>query len=311
MNIKDLLDIKYPFIQGAMANISDGTFAAKVSEGGGLGIIASGGLNCAQIREEILKAKKITDKPFGLNLLMLHEQIEEIVDIAIENKISCVTTGAGNPAKYIKRLKENKIKIFPVVSNKSLAIRMQNLGVDGIIVEGEEAAGHIGESSTFVLLPQISDAVDIPVIAAGGIYSGKTILAAEILGAKAVQIGTAMLFTKECPIHENYKQKLIKTKTSQVTVIGRLNGYATRVVKNSMTNKYLEIEKTTNDKRLLENMTLGALRKAVYEGDMVNGSIMAGQVVGSLDEILSIKEYFEKIYTQYIELKDDFKRGIL
>lgn len=243
MNLEKILNIKYPFIQGGMANISKGKFAASVSEAGGLGLIGTGGMSPEDLLKEIKIAKENTDKLFGVNLLLLNPQIDALVDIVISQGIKFLTTGAGNPGKYMKRFKENKIKVFPIVSSIALAKRMEKLGADGIIVEGEEAAGHIGDISTMVLLPQVAQAVNIPVVAAGGIGSGRQIFAAEVLGASGIQFGTSLLATFECPIHQNYKEKIIKSKSSNITVIGLTNAYKTRVIKNKMARTYLEIEK--------------------------------------------------------------------
>lgn len=307
MNLEKILNIKYPFIQGGMANISKGKFAASVSEAGGLGLIGTGGMSPEDLLKEIKIAKEKTDKLFGVNLLLLNPQIDALVDIVISQGIKFLTTGAGNPGKYMKIFKENKIKVFPIVSSIALAKRMEKLGADGIIVEGEEAAGHIGDISTMVLLPQVAQAVNIPVVAAGGIGSGRQIFAAEVLGASGIQFGTSLLATFECPIHQNYKEKIIKSISSNITVIGLTNAYKTRVIKNKMARTYLEIEKTNKDKLALEKLTLGALKKAVEVGDMENGSIMAGEVVGQINEILSIKDLFEKFYHEYKEVREFYE----
>lgn len=299
MKLQEILGIKYPFIQGAMANITNGKFAAEVSNAGGLGVIATGGMSVEALRENIRICKENTDKPFGVNIVMIHRDVDKIAELVIEEGVPILTTGAGNPAKYIEKWKENGIKIFPVISSKALAIKMERLGVDGLIAEGQEAGGHIGEATTMVLAPQVASAVNIPVICAGGIATGKQILAAEVFGAVGVQMGTAMLGTKECPIHENYKEKIISGKTTQVTVIGRINGLATRLMKNPMSNEYLKLEKSGASLEELEVYTFGSLRKAVQDGDIKNGSIMTGQVVEEVNEILPISELFEKLYSDY------------
>lgn len=307
MRLNKILDIKYPFIQGGMANISNGKFAADVSNAGGLGLIGTGGMNAEDLLKEIKVAKENTDKLFGVNLLLLNPEIDKFVDIVIDEDIKFITTGAGNPGKYMERFKKKGIIVYPIVSNISLAIRMERLGADGIIVEGEEAAGHIGELSTMVLVPQVVDAVNIPVIAAGGIAGGRQIFAAEVLGAAGVQLGTSMLFTEECPIHKNYKEKLLSAKSSNITVIGRTNGYSTRVLKNKMARDYINFEKHEENKLELEKLTLGALKKAVIDGDMESGSIMAGEVVGILDKIYTIEELFEKFYGEYLEVRKGYE----
>lgn len=301
MNLQNILNIKYPFIQGGMANITNGNFAADVSNAGGLGIITTGGFSLDELRENIRICKSKTDKPFGVNVIMMHRDIEGISKVLVEEEVPIITTGAGNPERYIDYWKDNNIKIFPVVSTTALAIRMQRLGVDGIIAEGQEAGGHIGEATTMTLTPQIADAVNIPVISAGGIASGRQILASEILGATGVQMGTVLLATEECPIHDNYKEKLIKSKNSQVVVIGRINGLATRMIKNKMTREYLAKEKSGATKEELEKYTFGALRKSARLGDLKDGSIMAGQSVEQVKEILTIEELFKKLYGEYEE----------
>ena len=226
--------------------------------------------------------------------------MEEIVEITREYKVPVVTTGAGNPGKYIEKWKEINTKIFPVVSSKALAIRMERLGVDGIIAEGQEAGGHIGELTSMVLIPQIANALSIPVIAAGGIATGKQILAAEVLGAVGIQMGTCLLATDECPVHENYKDKIISARSSQVTVMGKISGMPNRVLKNKMVNEYIEKEKAGATMEELELLTLGSLRKAVFDGDVVNGTVMAGQVVEEVNEKMSLDDLFNKLYSEYL-----------
>lgn len=299
MKLEEILGIKYPFIQGAMANITNGAFAADVSNAGGLGVIATGGMSTEELRENIKICKSKTDKPFGVNIVIMHKDVDEIAKIIVEEKVPVVTTGAGNPARFVEYWKNNGIKIFPVISSTALALKMEALGVDGIIAEGQEAGGHIGEATTMALTPQVVDKVKIPVITAGGIASGKQILAAEVLGAIGVQMGTIMLSTKECPIHKNYKERLLDAKCSQVTVIGRINGLPTRLIKNPMSNEYLKREKNGALKEELELFTFGALRKSAQDGDIKTGSIMAGQVVEQIKEIVTIEELFEKLYKEY------------
>lgn len=301
MNLHEILGSKYPIIQGGMAHIAKGSFAASVSEAGAMGMIGTGGLSIEEIEKEIEICRSLTDKPFGLNVLLLHRQMDELAEMICKSGIGFITTGAGNPGKYYKMWKEAGIKVFPLVSNRAMAMRMESLGVDGLIAEGMEAGGHIGEVGSMVLIKEIADAVDIPVVAAGGIGTGSQLLAAEVLGAVGVQIGTVLLASEECPIHENYKEKVIKAKTSQVTVVGRINGMATRIIKNEMARVYIKEEKAGANKEELELLTLGALRKAVYEGDMKNGSIMAGQVVGQIEKIQPMKEIIEDLYESYIE----------
>ena len=308
MNLQKILNIKYPFIQGAMANITDGKFASEVSNAGGLGIIATGGMDVETLEKNIKICKENTDKPFGVNIIMMHRDIEKIAELVAREKVPVVTTGAGNPERYIKYWKDNGIKIFPVVSSVALARKMEELGADCLIAEGSEAGGHIGEPTTMVLTPQIAECVNIPVIAAGGIATGKQILAAQILGASGVQMGTAMLATEECPIHKNYKNKIIKAKTSQVTVIGRINGLPTRLIKNPMSIEYIRKEREGASIEELEMFTFGALRKSALNGDLKEGSIMSGQVVGQVNEILPVKDLFEKLYRDYLREREKICR---
>lgn len=300
MKFNKIFGIKYPIIQGGMAHIATGEFAAAVSENGAMGLIASGSWGIDRLRSEIKKCKSITKKPFGVNIMMMHPKADDIAQLCIDEKVAFVTTGAGNPEKYIKSFHENNIIIYPVVPTLSLAKRMERIGADGIIAEGMEAGGHIGSMTTFTLIPQLAAEIKIPIIAAGGIYSGSTMLAAEILGADGVQMGTSFLLTDECPIHENYKEKIEKGKSSQITIIGNNNGFPTRLFQNSMTREYTEAERRGADKFELEKFTLGALAKAVKDGDTEHGSLMAGLVAGSINQRSELKKMLEKIMSEYI-----------
>lgn len=299
MHLEKILHTKYPIIQGGMAWIADGAFAASVSNNGAMGLIATGGRTIDEIRKEIEICKSLTDKPFGLNVLMLHWEVEAISDLVVEYHIPFVTTGAGNPGKYIKKWKENGTVVFPVVPTKALAIRMERAGADGVICEGTEAGGHVGELTTMVLVNEVAEAVNIPVVAAGGICNGRSMLAAEALGACGVQLGTILLGSEECPIHPNYKDKLIKSKSTSVKVIGRINGLPTRVVKNQMTKDYIDLEKSGASLDELEKLTHAALGRAVREGDMERGSIMAGQVVEAITEIRPLAQIFQELMEEY------------
>lgn len=299
MNIQELLGIKYPIIQGAMAGIADAVLASSVSNAGGLGIIASGGMSTEAVREEIRKCKTLTDKPFGVNVMLMAPNKDEIAKVLVEENVAVVTTGAGNPAPYIEMWKQARIKIIPVIANVKQAKKVESLGVDAVIAEGMEAGGHIGETTTMCLLPQVSDAVKIPVIAAGGIADGRAMKAVEILGAKGVQIGTLFLATEECKIHNNYKQAVINATDTDTVVTGRSLNNAVRCIKNPMTEKYIEIEKTMSDREELEKLTIGSLRKAVLEGDIENGSMMAGQICGKVNEIKTVKQTIEDLMTEY------------
>ncbi|QQK08145.1 nitronate monooxygenase [Miniphocaeibacter halophilus] len=307
MNLQDILGIEYPIIQGGMANIATGEFAAAVSNAGGLGLIGTGGMTVEEAKENIEKCKKLTNKPFGVNIMLLNPNADEVAKLIVEYEVPVVTTGAGNPSKYIDEWKKHGIKIFPVIPAPSLAVRMERLGVDGVIAEGTESGGHIGEMTTMALIPQVCDVVKIPVIAAGGIASGRQMLAARALGAIGVQVGTCLLAAEECPIHENYKNRVIKAKSSNITVTGRIGGIPVRLIKNSMTNEYIKREKEGWTKEQLEIFTLGGLKKAVFDGDIDNGSLMAGQVVGQVKEIKAVKDIIKNLYDEYLEELEKLK----
>lgn len=293
--IQDLLGIKYPIFQGGMAKVATGTFAAAVSNSGGLGIIGAGGMTIDELEKEIALCHQLTTKPFGVNLMLMHPQAAEMADLIARSKVAVVTTGAGNPRQFLSMWKEKNIRIFPVVSSVVLAKKMESLRVDGVIAEGTESGGHVGEMTTMTLTPQVVDALQIPVIAAGGIADGRQMMAAFALGAQGVQIGTCLLTTKECPIHDNYKMALLKAKDNDTTVTGRIAGTPVRVIKNQMARDYIKKEKSGYTKEELEQYTLGSLYKAVVEGDAANGSLMAGQVAGQLHEILSIQEVLDQM----------------
>lgn len=302
IRINELLGIKYPLIQGGMANIATGEFAAAVSNAGGLGLIATGGVSAEELRRQIHICKEKTKEKFGVNLMLMHPQAEEIADILIEEEVKIVTTGAGNPAKYMKKWKEAGIFIMPVVANVALAKLMEREGADAIIAEGTESGGHVGEMTTMALVPQVVKAVSLPVIAAGGIASGAQLAAAFALGALGAQIGTCLLVSQECPIHEGYKQAVLKAKDSDTIVTGRITGTPVRVLKNQMAREYVKREKQGADKMELEEFTLGSLRKAVYEGDTKRGSLMAGQVAGQLEEIRPLSVILDNLMKEYQEV---------
>ena len=296
MDIRDIINTQYPIIQGGMANIATGEFAAAISNAGGLGLIAAGGMKPEELRANIDIARERTDKPFGVNIMLMHPQVDELMDIVIEKKVPVVTTGAGNPGKYIAALKEAGIKVMPVVASVALAQRMERLGVDAVIAEGTESGGHVGEMTTMALVPQVIDAVDVPVVAAGGIADGRQAAAAFALGACGIQVGTCLLVSQECPIHENYKQAILNAKDSDTTVTGRSIGGPVRVLKNKMAREYLALEKRGATLDELEKVTLGGLRRAVLEGDVEHGSVMSGQVAGMLHEIKPVRQIFEELY---------------
>ena len=294
--INERLGIKYPFIQGGMANIATGEFAAAVSNAGGLGLIGAGGMNVEMLEENIHKCRKLTDKPFGVNIMLMNPQADEMADLVYREKIMVVTTGAGNPGKYVDKWKENGTIVMPVMSSVAIAKRLEASGVDYIIAEGTESGGHVGEMTTMSLVPQMVDNLNIPVIAAGGIADGRQLLAAFALGASGVQLGTCLLASEECPIHENYKNAVLKAKDNDTIVTGRIGGTPVRILKNQMAREYVAMEKKGADKMELEKFTLGSLRRAVFEGDTKTGSLMAGQVAGQLKEVRTLAEIFDDMY---------------
>lgn len=296
MKLNEMLHIKYPFIQGGMANIATGTFAAAVSNAGGLGLIGAGGMNTEMLREEIRICKSLTDKPFGVNLMLMNPEVDQMADMIVEEGVKIVTTGAGSPAKYMARWKENGMMVMPVVSSSLIAKKMEQCGADAVIAEGTESGGHVGEMTTMALVPQIVDAVSIPVIAAGGIADGRQLAAAFALGAVGVQLGTCLLVSEECPIHEAYKAALLKAKDNDTIVTGRIAGTPVRILKNQMAREYVKNEKAGMGIMELEKFTLGSLRRAVFEGDTKRGSLMAGQVVGQLKTIRPLAEILDELY---------------
>lgn len=302
-NICELLKIKYPLIQGGMANIATHELAAAVSNAGGLGLIASGGNDGEYVRNEIRKCRKLTNKPFGVNIMLMSPYAEEIAKVVLEEKVEVVTTGAGNPGIFIESWKKAGIKVIPVVPSVALAKRMERSGADAVIVEGTEAGGHIGELTTMALIPQVVDALNIPVIAAGGIADRRQVLAAFALGAKGIQVGTIMLASVECPIHTNYKQKIIDAKDTDTMVTGRKTGAPVRVLKNPMAREYNRLSDEGATLEELEKLTLGSLRRAVYDGDLETGSFMAGQVAGLIKEIKPVKQIIEDLFFDIENLK--------
>ena len=292
-DITKLFEIEYPIIQGGMAWVATAELAAAVSEAGGLGIIGAGGAPATWVRDQIKKVKEKTDKPFGVNLMLMNPEADQIAEIIAEEKIEVVTTGAGNPEKYMKMWKEAGVKVVPVVASVALAKRMERAGADAVIAEGTESGGHIGETTTMVLVPQVVDAVSIPVIAAGGIADGRGMAAAFMLGAKAVQMGTIFVAAEESIASEAYKNKIIKAKDIDTKVTGRSTGHPVRVLRNKQSQEYLRLEAEGASFEELEKLTLGGLRKAVMEGDVIHGSVMAGQIAGLVKEIRSCKDIVE------------------
>ena len=297
MRLNEFLGIKYPIIQGGMANIALGEFAAAVSNAGGLGLIASGGFDAERIREEIKKCRALTDKPFGVNLMLMNPDVDNIAKMLVEEKVDVITTGAGSPEKYMADWKAAGVKVIPVVASVALAKRMERCGADAVVAEGTEAGGHIGELTTMVLVPQVVDAVNIPVIAAGGIADGRGMAAAMMLGAEGVQMGTRFVVAKESIVHQNYKERIIKAKDIDSEVTGMSTGHPIRVLRNQMTRDYLKLEKEGASFEELEQLTLGSLRKAVIEGDAVHGSLMAGQSAGLVKKEQTCQEIIEEVVT--------------
>ena len=299
MKLNEILGTEFPLIQGGMANIATGEFAAAVSNAGALGLIGAGGMDAETLRGHIRRCKELTDKPFGVNIMLMNPAAPEMAKVVVEEGVKVVTTGAGVPSQYVPAWKEAGIKVFPVVAATALVRRLAPLGVDGFIAEGTESGGHVGELTTMALVPQVREMTDLPVIAAGGIASGRQLAAAFALGACGAQIGTCLLVSEECPIHINYKQALLKAKDSDTTVTGRSVGAPVRILKNQMSREYLAKERAGADKMELEHYTLGSLRRAVFDGDSKTGSLMAGQVAGMLHEIRPLRAILEELYTDY------------
>lgn len=296
--VTELLGIEYPIIQGGMAWVAEYHLAAAASEAGGLGIIGAGGAPAEFVREQIQKAKELTNKPFGVNVMLMNPEADAIAKVIVEEGVKVVTTGAGNPGKYMAMWKEAGVKVIPVVASVALAKMMERAGADAVIAEGTESGGHIGSATTMTLVPQVVDAVSIPVIAAGGIGDGRGFAAAMMLGAEAVQMGTRFLLAKECVVHQNYKDKVIKAKDIDSEVTGRSTGHPVRSIRNNMTREYLKLEADGATLDELEKLTLGSLRKAVVEGDVVTGTIMAGQIAGMVKKEQTCKEMIEEIMSE-------------
>ncbi|MCI9045280.1 MAG: enoyl-[acyl-carrier-protein] reductase FabK [Peptococcaceae bacterium] len=295
MTLREILGLEFPFIQGGMANIATGEFAAAASNAGGLGIIGSGGMNAEMLEEHIKRAKSLTDKPFGVNLMLMNPECDKMAELLVREGVPVVTTGAGSPSKYMEMWKAAGIKVAPVVSGAALARRLEQAGADLLIAEGCESGGHIGELTTMALVPQVVDAVQLPVVAAGGIADSRQLLAAFALGAVGAQLGTCLLVSEECPIHANYKEAVLKARDNSTTVTGRIAGAPVRILKNAMTRDYLKLEKSGAELLELEKFTLGGLRRAVFDGDVQRGSLMAGQVAGLLKEIKPLRQIFEEL----------------
>lgn len=293
-----LLGIEYPIIQGGMAWVAEYHLAAAVSEAGGLGLIGAASAPADWVRDQVRKAKELTDKPFGVNIMLMSPYADDVAKVIVEEGVKVVTTGAGSPEKYMKMWKEAGVKVIPVVASVALAKRMERCGADAIVAEGTEAGGHIGENTTMVLVPQVVDAVNIPVIAAGGIADGRGMAAAFMLGARGMQLGTGFVVTEESQVHENYKNSIIKAKDIDSRVTGRSTGHPVRVLRNQMAKEYIKKEQEGATFEELEQMTLGGLRRAVVDGDVVTGSVMAGQSAAMFKEVLTCKEFIEKLISE-------------
>lgn len=288
--ITELLGIQYPIIQGGMAWVAEHHLAAAVSEAGGLGLIGAANAPAEWVREQIRAAKNLTEQPFGVNIMLMSPYADEVAQVVAEEGVKVVTTGAGSPEKYMEQWKQSGIRVIPVVASVALAKRMERCGADAVVAEGCESGGHVGESTTMALVPQVVDAVQIPVIAAGGIADGRGIAAAFMLGAKAVQMGTRFIATQEAQVHESYKNQVLRAKDIDTRVTGRSTGHPVRALRNEMTKRYLELEQEGASFEELEQLTLGGLRRAVVEGDVRMGSMMAGQCAGLIREILPCSE---------------------
>ena len=296
--ITELLGIEYPIIQGGMAWVAESHPAAAVSAAGGLGLIGGANAPAEVIRNYIREVKAVTDKPFGVNVMLMSPYADEVAKVIVEEGVKVVTTGAGNPEKYMEMWKAAGIKVIPVVASVALAKRMERYGADAVVAEGTESGGHIGEATTMTLVPQVVDAVSIPVIAAGGIGDGRGIAAAFMLGAEAVQMGTRFLVAKECTVHQNYKDRVLKAKDIDSTVTGRTHGHPVRCLRNQMTREYVKLENEGKSFEELEYLTLGTLRKAVQEGDVTNGTVMAGQIAGMVSKEQTCKEMIDEMMAQ-------------
>lgn len=296
--ITEMLGIRYPILQGGMAWVAEHHLAAAVSEAGGLGLLGGASAPGEVVREEIRKTKELTEKPFGVNVMLMSPYADDVAKVIVEEGVKVVTTGAGNPGKYMEMWKNAGITVIPVVASVALARLMERGGADAVVAEGTESGGHIGESTTMTLVPQVADAVSIPVIAAGGIADGRGIAASFMLGAEAVQIGTRFVVSKESIVHENYKQRILRAKDIDSTVTGRSHGHPVRSLRNQMTREYNRLESQGKSFEELEYLTLGTLRKAVMEGDVTNGTVMAGQIAGMITKEQTCREMIEEMMAQ-------------
>lgn len=309
--ITELLNIEYPVIQGGMAWVAEYHLAAAVSNAGGLGIIGAGAAPASFVKEQIEKCKALTDKPFGVNLMLMNPEADEIAKVIAQSGVKVVTTGAGSPEKYVAMWKEAGVKVIPVVASVALAKRMERCGADAVVAEGCESGGHIGETTTMCLVPQVADAVEIPVIAAGGIGDGRGVAAAMMLGAEGVQVGTRFLVAEETQIHQNYKEKVLKARDIDTAVTGRSGGHPVRSLKNQMTKRYLAMEAEGAGFEALESLTVGSLRKAVVDGDVKEGTMMAGQIAGLIKKPQTCQEIVTELVSEAENvLKDKYAKFV-
>lgn len=306
-SVTEILGCEYPVIQGGMAWVAEHHLAAAVSEAGGFGIIGAASAPADIVREEIKKCKALTDKPFGVNIMLLNPNADEVAKIVIEEGVRAVTTGAGNPAKYMSAWKEAGVKVIPVVASSAMAVMMERAGADAVVAEGMESGGHIGSTTTFALVPQVCDAVSIPVIAAGGIADGRGMAAALMLGASGIQMGTRFVASKESIVHANYKEKIIKAKDIDSTVTGMSTGHPVRCLRNKMTREYLQMEKDGVELMELEKLTLGSLKRAVIDGDVVTGTLMAGQIAGLIKREESCRDIVQGIVRECKEVIGEYR----
>ncbi len=298
MWLQKTFNLEYPVLQGGMAHVATATFAAAVSNAGAMGQIGTGAMTSSQVRDAIRQTRALTDKPFGVNIMLMNPEADEIAKIIAEERVPLVTTGAGSPGRFIPMWKDAGCIVIPVVSSLSLAVRMERTGADAVIAEGQEAGGHIGEMTSLVLWPLLSENLSIPVIAAGGLAKGSQLLAARLLGAEGFQLGTIFLATEECPIHEHYKDAVVQARDSQIGVIGRFNGLPCRVLRNSLARQAVELEKHESDKMILEQKLAGSLRRAVFDGDKVDGGFMMGLSASLISEIKPIRQFLEDLFEE-------------
>lgn len=301
-SIQEILNIKYPLFQGGMTMIANHKLVAAVSNAGALGILASSGLSKEELREEIQKTKKLTDKPFAVNLMLMNKNIDELIDVIAEEGVKIVSTGAGTPKPYMSKLKENNIKVIAVIPNVKVAKKMEELGVDILVAEGTESGGHVGETTTMTLVPQIVDAVNIPVVAAGGIADGRGLAAAFSLGAKGIQLGTVFLASEECLVPNDFKRAIVEANDTSTAVSSRNIGVPFRAIKNDYLLKYAELEKNNAEKEQLDSLKTKGFINSIINNNLEEGIVLAGQIAGLIKEVKLVKEIVENIFNEYNEI---------